>query len=329
MRTSPFKALALLSGGLDSILAVKIIQEQNISVEAVSFQSPFFRNKQIDDVALKLGIRLHKIDMTREILAIIQNPVYGFGKNLNPCIDCHLSMIKRSGEFLKEIHADFLITGEVLGERPKSQNTNALNLIAKRSGFGDILVRPLSAKKLKITRAEEEGFVDREKLLDLAGRSREPQLALAKKYGIDYFPQPAGGCLLTDPCFCDRLRHSLRLKKMNALDIGLLQVGRHFLTGKGVKIIVGRDDAENRKIRDLLKDEYYLFELKDAPGPVTVLCTDEPDEESIIPAASLTARYSRFRGEKSVEVVYYRKNEEPRCVTIVPRTHLELNLKLI
>lgn len=329
MKQSRFKALALLSGGLDSILAVKVIQEQGIEVEAVHFISPFFHNHQAGEICRKLGVKLHSIDISADMLRIVQNPAYGFGKNLNPCVDCHLNMVKRAGEMLKEIHADFLVTGEVLGERGKSQNLNALNLIAARSGFGPLLLRPLSAKRLEPTEAEKKGMVDRERLLDLAGRKREAQIGMAGRYGVDYFPQPAGGCLLTDPGFCGRLRPSLKMNRLEPLDIELLKVGRHFMAKDNVKIIVSRDEEENQAMLKILDDRYFIFELDGRPGPLAVLCAADPSGEQILRAASLTVRYSRYRKEKSVPVKYYRMGRETRTLEARPRTHQELDLWMI
>ena len=185
MKRSRFKALALFSGGLDSILAVKIIRLQNIEVEGIVFQSPFFNTKFQKSIADKLNIELHFLDITDDIIKIIENPKYGFGKNLNPCIDCHLCMIKKTGDLLEKLKADFIITGEVVGERPKSQNYKALKLIAEKSGYKDLLLRPLSAKKLGVTEIEEKGIVDREKLYAFTGKNRKPQMELAKKFSID------------------------------------------------------------------------------------------------------------------------------------------------
>lgn len=329
MRKSHFKALALLSGGLDSILSIKIIQEQNIEVEGIIFQSPFFLHESIDIIEQKLNINIHKIDITDELLKIMEHPQYGFGKNLNPCIDCHLLMIKRAGDLLPSLHADFLITGEVLGERPKSQSYNALHLIAKASGYASVLVRPLSAKKLKITEVEKKGIVDRNRLEDITGRSRQRQIELAKKFNIDYYPQPAGGCLLTVPRFADRLRSTLSLKKINKLDLELLKVGRHFITPDKKKIIVSRNEEENKKILNNINENYYVFELWNQPGPLCVFCYEEITESDIMICASLTVRYSKWRDEKNIQIKYYQKGQACKFITTSAKEAKEFNLELL
>ncbi len=329
MKKSHFKALALLSGGLDSILSIKIIQEQNIEVEGIIFQSPFFQNENSGIIAQKLNIKIHKIDITDELLQIIEHPKYGFGKNLNPCIDCHLLMIKRAGDLLPALHADFLITGEVLGERPKSQSYNALHLIAKASGYASVLVRPLSAKKLKMTEAEKKGMVDRNRLEDITGRSRQRQIELAKKFNIDYYPQPAGGCLLTVPSFTDRLRSTLSLKKLNKFDLELLKVGRHFLTSDKKKIIVSRNEEENKKILNSINGSYYVFELFNQPGPLCVFCSEEITVSDIIICASLTVRYSKSRDQENIQVKYFKKNQVIQTLIASSQEPEGLNLKLL
>ncbi len=323
MTISRFKALALFSGGLDSILSIKIIQLQGIIVEAISYHSPFFNNRALQEIADKLNVKYHKIDITDEMIKIIEKPEYGFGKNLNPCIDCHIFMIEKAGKLLKKYKADFIITGEVVGERPKSQNYKALNIIANRSGCKDYLLRPLSAKKLPITEVEKKGIVDREKLYGITGKSRKPQITLAEKFNIDYFPQPAGGCLLTVPRFSDRLRISLRLNKTTKDHLELLKHGRHFLTKGNIKIIIGRDEEDNQNILRSTDNKYFIFELVDLPGPVGLLCEIDPEIEDIIATASLIARYSKLRDEKFVEIKYYKRSDK---IKVNPKSSKELKL---
>ena len=329
MKKSRFKALALFSGGLDSILAVKIIQLQQIAVEGIVFLSTFFNHKSTQDRADRLNIKLHFFDITEDLIRIIENPKYGFGKNLNPCIDCHLYMIKRTGHLLKELNADFIITGEVVGERPKSQNYKALSIIAEESGYATLLLRPLSAGKLPVTDVEQKGIVNREKLYDFTGRCRKPQMALAKKFNIDYYPSSAGGCLLTVPDFSDRLRYNLKMKKLSREDLELLKCGRHFLTQKQVKIIIGRNEEDNNKILDSMDHDYYIIELEDMPGPVGIICEREPDIEDILRTASLAARYSKLREKEKVKVNYYKKKGEIHSVRVKPKDYKELDLILI
>ncbi len=329
MKKSHFKALVLFSGGLDSILAVKIIQLQDIEVEGIVFQSPFFNTKFQKSIADRLNIKLHFFDITKDIIKIIENPKYGFGKNLNPCIDCHLCMVKKAGDLLKKLKADFIITGEVAGERPKSQNYQALKLIAEKSNYSKLLLRPLSAKKLDITEVEEKGIVNREKLYSIAGKCRKPQMELAKTFNIDYYPSPAGGCLLTVPRFADRLRISLEMKRISKNDLELLKYGRHFLTEKKNKVIVGRDESDNNRILDSIDDNYYIVELADDTGPIAVLCEHESNIDDILHIGCLVARYSKLRDIETVRVKYYKKDHKISFAEVKPKSYSELNWKLI
>ncbi|MGB6371043.1 MAG: tRNA 4-thiouridine(8) synthase ThiI, partial [Atribacterota bacterium] len=200
------KAVALFSGGLDSILAVKLIQEQGIEVRGVNFKTPFFVLDKTFAAIKNLDINLEIIDITEELLKILKKPKYGFGKNMNPCIDCHALMFKKAGEYMNKIGASFILSGEVLGERPMSQNRNSLSIIERESGFEGKILRPLSALLLMETIPEKGGLVDRNKLLDISGRSRKRQMKLADEMGIKDYPSPAGGCKLTEPAFSKRLR---------------------------------------------------------------------------------------------------------------------------
>ena len=200
------KAVVLFSGGLDSILALKLIQEQGIEVKGVNFKTPFFGLGEAFVIAKDLDIDLEIIDITEELLKILKNPKYGFGKNMNPCIDCHALMFKKAGEYMNKIGASFILSGEVLGERPMSQNRNSLSIIERESGLEGKILRPLSALLLTETIPEKGGLVDRNKLLDISGRSRKRQMKMADEMGIKDYPSPAGGCKLTEPSFSKRLR---------------------------------------------------------------------------------------------------------------------------
>ena len=192
------KALALFSGGLDSILAAQLLEEQGVDIAGICFESPFFSAQRAHQSARYIGLPLAVTDITEPMLTIVMSPRHGYGKGLNPCIDCHALMFRVAGEMLKGEGARFMISGEVLGQRPMSQNLRSLSIISRESGFDGLILRPLSAKRLPETIAEREGWVDRERLLDLSGRSRKPQIELAKRYGVEKYPSPAGGCLLTD-----------------------------------------------------------------------------------------------------------------------------------
>lgn len=260
-----------MSGGLDSLLAVKVLKEQGIEVVGLTFESPFFGPKNAKRGAEQLGIELIVKDISEEELALVKRPPHGYGKQMNPCIDCHAQMFRKAGEMLSEGY-DFIATGEVLGERPMSQNRKSLDTVARDSGFADLLLRPLSAKRLKPTKPEREGLVDRERLLGLEGRSRKPQLALAKKYGITSYVQPAGGCLLTDPQFSKRLRELLKFDPDATVDDArLLGMGRHFRSPTGAKIVVGRDEGDNGRIRDFAKEGDALVVSDVTPGPTALV----------------------------------------------------------
>ena len=284
------KALSLFSGGLDSTLAAKFIQKQGIEVEGVCFTSPFFTPEKAKKAAQNLKIYLHTIDTSKDLLSLLRSPPHGFGKGANPCIDCHALMVKKAGSLMQKIGASFLISGEVLGERPKSQNRWALDIVEKESGWGDYLLRPLTAKNLAPTLPEREGWVKREELLEIKGRSRQAQLKMAKLLGIREFPTPAGGCLLTDPIFSRRIKDLLVRGKLNLNEIELLKVGRHFRLGDRVKLIVGRNEEENRKILQLALAGDVCLQASDYAGPVGLL--REEEDEMLLIAASIIIRYS-------------------------------------
>jgi len=248
------KALVLLSGGLDSILAVKLLLEQGIAVQAINFRTNFCGPSKARPAAEMLGVPLREVAIREEFLGVLKKPKHGYGSGLNPCIDCHALMLKKAGEIMRSEGYDFLATGEVLGERPMSQHKQALDIVARDANVVGFLLRPLSAKLLEPTIAEKEGLVDREKLLDISGRSRKTQMALAERYGIKKYPTPAGGCALTQKGFADRLRELMEYKPdFNSDDIDLVAIGRHFFTqrslGEGgldnTQIILGRNQGEN------------------------------------------------------------------------------------
>ena len=240
------RGLSLMSGGLDSQLAVRVLQRAGADVEAVAFETPFFKADTARRAAQALGVKLHVVDFTDEEVALIENPPHGFGGAMNPCIDCHAAMIRRAGEMMRELGYDFVATGEVRGQRPMSQNAQSLLTVEKASGMKGRLVRPMSAKLLEPTIPEIEGILDREKLLDISGRSRDRQIALAAEFGITDYPSPAGGCKLTEEAFGRKLKDLKDhegLKSRALLD--LLVVGRRFRLPGGSSVILGRDAGEN------------------------------------------------------------------------------------
>ncbi len=305
MRKKKVKALVLLSGGLDSILAAELLKRQGIKVVGLSFKSYFFDSQKAEEAAKLLKIPLKVVDFSKEHLKLVKNPKFGYGKSLNPCIDCHILMLKKAKEILKKEKFDFVATGEVLFERPMSQNPKALKLVEKESSLKDLLLRPLSAKLLPKTIPEKKGLVDREKLLDICGRSRKIQLELAKKWKIKSFPTPAGGCLLTDLEFGKRLKALFKINpKANGNDIETLKVGRHFIFS-GVKFIIGRNEKENQKLKILARKGDLLIELKNYPGPTTLIRRYKKErklEKIIEKGKKLTKFYStKARNKRNVE----------------------------
>lgn len=299
--SKPIRAFSLLSGGLDSQLAARLLLNQGIEVHGLTFKSIFFGVKAAEQAARRLAIPLLIEDFTPTILALIAHPKHGFGAGLNPCIDCHIAMVRRAGEIMREREFQFVATGEVLNQRPMSQHRQALQQVAAESGLDDYLLRPLSAKLLPETEPEKRKWVDRERLLALEGRNRKPQMALAREFGITDYPQPAGGCLLTDPLYGQRLKD---LKNHEGLDnitnILRLRMGRHFRVG-ATRAIVGRNQAENQQLEKERQSSEYLLRTKDIPGPSALLPAGVTDEE-LRQAAEICARYSDAAADQSVTI---------------------------
>lgn len=286
------KAIGIFSGGLDSILAVEVLRRQGVEVLAVTFETPFFGSLRAVESAKSLGVDHRVLDITEGHLQILRNPVFGFGKHMNPCMDCHALMFRKAGELMEEEGYDFLFSGEVLGQRPFSQNYRALQKVAEASGFPERILRPLSALKLPPSGPEKSGLVDRNKLLGFKGRSRKPQMELAAMWGISTFPSPAGGCLLTDPGFSARLK-DLWEKEENwdVRDLRLLSVGRHLRVTPSRKLVVGRNQSENQKLTSMVTHEDIQIEALDYPGPLVVVPHGGP-RELLELAASVCLRYS-------------------------------------
>jgi len=311
------KALALLSGGLDSMLAVKLILEQDIDVEAVNFVTPFCLcdNCSVNKFSEDLKIKVHKVFLGQEFLDIVANPPHGYGSQMNPCIDCRILMFKKAKEIAESIGADFLVTGEVLDERPFSQRRKAMLLIEKEAGLEGKILRPLSAKLLPETEAEKAGLVDRDKLLAIRGRRRLPQMELADKLGLKEYPNPSGGCLLTDPEFARRVREHLKNEgKLTLTNVALLKIGRHFRV-EGVKIIVGRNKRENERL-SILAEAHSISYLKvaDYKGPIT-LYVGKKSRKVLEKAAAITARYSDAPKDISVRVIC-KNGEKEEIITV-------------
>ena len=300
------RALAMISGGLDSILAAKLIKEQGIEVIGICFRSYFFNEENAKRMTKQIGIQLEVVDFSKEHFDMVRDPKHGWGKNMNPCIDCHSMMMRYSGELLEKFNADFIITGEVLNQRPMSQNRSALDVVKKQSGFSDKILRPLCAKNLKETQMEIDGLVDREKLLDISGRNRKPQMALAEKWGIKDYPSPAGGCKLTEPNYSIRLKEILdRKEDVTEKDIHLLKYGRHFVSENNTKIIVSRTGEEGEQIKQLLNNKDIMFITCKFNGAMVIIPEGEnPTDDDLIFACRLAVRYSKGRDEEMVQVKF-------------------------
>lgn len=294
------KCFALFSGGLDSILAVKHMQKLGYEVLPIFFQTPFFKAESAKKAAEENGIELQIVDITDEHLEMMKNPRYGFGKNMNPCIDCHGLMFKKAGQMMKKYGVDFLISGEVLGQRPMSQRNDAMNSVAKLSEVKDLLIRPLCQKLIRDTIPINEGWVNKEEMLDIQGRGRYRQIALAKEYGVDKYQNSGGGCLLTDVGFSRRLNDLFTHNIYNPQDIELLRLGRHFRLDENTRFIIGRNNNDNELI-DKNTGSNLVFQTKDIPGPLgLLLTTEEPDTKILKVAASLLLRYNNKAGETAV-----------------------------
>ncbi|MBS5823600.1 MAG: tRNA 4-thiouridine(8) synthase ThiI [Clostridium argentinense] len=298
------KALAMVSGGLDSMLAAKLIKDQGIEVIGICFKSYFFNEENAKKMVKQIDIPLEVIDFSEEHFKMVKNPKHGYGKNMNPCIDCHAMMMRYCGQLLEKFNADFIITGEVLNQRPMSQNRSALDKVKNESGIGGKILRPLCAKNLPPTEMEEKGLVNRENLLDIQGRNRKVQMELAEKWNIVEYPSPAGGCKLTEPNYSKRLKDLLHHKEdVRDRDLELLKIGRHFRVGANSKIISTRTAAEAEVLKKLLTKSDTIFLAADFKGSMVII-TGEPTEEDIELAGKVTARYSKGKDEEFVTVKY-------------------------
>jgi tRNA-uridine 2-sulfurtransferase len=306
------KALAVFSGGLDSMLAAELVRSQGIEVLGLFFETPFFASARARRSAEVIHLPLKVIDLTRPHLDVVRRPRHGYGGNMNPCIDCHALMLREAGDRLTEEGAGFIITGEVLGQRPMSQNLKALSTVAAQSGYRGLILRPLSAKLLPVTVPEEKGWVRREALMGFSGRSRKPQMEMAEAFHITDYPSPAGGCLLTDPIFSRRLRDLLSSRpQCEVREIELLKVGRHFRFGDTTKAVVGRNKEENEEILSLAGASDLVIKVHSIPGPV-VLVVGEISPEVVGLAVALAVSYSDAADGEAAEVKLAREGSEWR-----------------
>ena len=336
MGHSKRKAAALVSGGLDSMLAVRVIQEQGIQVEGLNFYTGFCveghthairRQDQAKQkrnnalwVADQLGIRLHILDVVEEYKDVVLNPRHGYGANLNPCLDCKVFMVRKASEWMVGHGFDFLITGEVVGQRPMSQRKDTLPVVQDESGIGDLLLRPLSARRLPPTRPEREGWVDRSRLLDLHGRSRKPQMALAAHYGLRDYAQPAGGCcFLTDAQYAVKLADLWRSRgerRYELDDIILLKVGRHIRPAPHFKVIVAREEGEGNFLHGYRKQHIALRSVSHT-GPYALIDGD-PTVQDVQLAARVVARYGHGRDADVVTIAVSDRDGPERDLVVKP-----------
>jgi len=318
------KAIGLFSGGLDSVLATKLMIKHDIDVFPVLFTTVFcsppkrFKKKKgVRDTDLDITINM--VDLGDEYIKMLKKPKFGYGKNLNPCIDCKILMLKKAKGFMRKKKASFVFTGEVMGQRPMSQRKKIMKIIEKEAGLDSLILRPLSAKWLDITIPEQKGWINREKLLELKGRGRRPQIKLAKEFGIEKFLWPAGGCMLTDPEFTRRLQEALDHGEEKIPDFNLLRYGRHFRLTSSSKLIVGRNKEENHTLENLADEKDVLIEIIGCGSPIGLLRNGI--KQDIEEAAAICARYSDCSTEKAQAAIWAKIKNERRLITISPFPH--------
>jgi tRNA U34 2-thiouridine synthase MnmA/TrmU len=307
------KAIAMISGGLDSMLAAKIIKDLGVDVIGLYCSMPFsLRDRSaaqpggslMEKFCAQAGIDLRKLDITEDFLVMLKDPKFGYGAHLNPCIDCKILMFRKARELMAQCGASFLISGEVVGQRPMSQQRKTIHQIDEAAQTAGLILRPLSAKLLDQTIAEKEGWVDREKMFDFSGRSRKPQTDLAVMKGIIEYQQPAGGCLLTDPRFSDRLADLMKRDKLDTNNVALLRQGRHYRIGGAGRLIVGRDEKENLRIEELAIEGDYVFSpAQDLAGP-SAIGRGISSETDISLCSRVVCRYCDLNGRTEAEVNY-------------------------
>lgn len=328
------KAIALISGGLDSTLATKLIQELGIELVCLNTVTPFcqcnHRSAQgcfhgAQDVAKELGLKLISINVAQEFLPIVKSPKHGYGSHMNPCIDCRILLFKKAKELMQQEGASFLVSGEVLGQRPMSQRLRAMRLIEKEADVEGLVLRPLSARVLVPTIMEEQKWIEREKLLAISGRGRREQFDLAVHFGIKDYPCPAGGCLLTDPGFSRRLKDLLDHEEFNLENILLLKVGRHFRLNQQAKLVVGRNEQENQRLSNLSKEGDLVFSPEEEIAGPTCLGRGKFDPGLIKLACGISSYYCDLNGAAETGIIFKEfSGQKQRFNSVAPLEKTEL-----
>ncbi|WP_024954052.1 argininosuccinate synthase domain-containing protein [Sulfurospirillum arcachonense] len=301
------RALALFSGGLDSMLAIKLMTLQGIKVTAIHMNIGFGSRTDVSETMKKraelAGADFKIIDVRDDyIKKVLFNPKYGYGKHFNPCIDCHAFMFRIAKEYLKEFDASFMVTGEILGQRPMSQRAEAMDLVKKLAlDEEDLILRPMCAKNMEPTKPEREGWVDREKLLDISGRGRETQLQMAEDFGWEDFQSPGGGCLLTDTNFTKKMREFLKHDSLHVEDIDVLKNGRHLRLPDGAKLVIGRNQAENEFLENAINDKYLRIKADEIPGPFSLLSNNATQEDKNL-SARIILTFTKTLPENTYDV---------------------------
>ncbi len=301
------KAVGLLSGGLDSTLAAKIVKDLGVEIYAVYFAMPWgcCDKTKAYEAAMSLGIHFITLQLDERYLDVVKNPKHGYGSALNPCVDCRIHMFSRAAQYMREIDAQFVFTGEVLGQRQMSQMRNSMRAVEKGANLEGRLLRPLSAQLLEPTIPEQEGLIDRNKLLNLNGRSRKPQLDLAENYQITDFPQPAGGCLLTNQDFARKMKDSFQYGYRNFRETIALKWGRHFRINDHYKIILGRDEEENISLIRYAHPDDTIMQMIDHQGPILILKGEKPSDDILKLSAGFMQKFSKAKNENNVRVRYW------------------------
>jgi len=322
------KALGLLSGGLDSNLAALTLKRQGVEVSCIAFVTPFFGSAKAEKAAKDLEIPLIIMDISEVHLEMLKRPKYGYGKNMNPCIDCHAMMFRLAGRIMEEQGFDFLFSGEVLGQRPMSQNPSALRAVANYSGYPDRILRPLSARLLPVTPMEEQGLVDRDQLLDIQGRSRRRQQELAEDWGLTDYPSSGGGCLLTESSFSGRLRDLFQHQpEATVVDVELLKLGRQFRLSPAAKLAVGRNQSDNEAIKGLARSTDVLVRTDNFSGPLG-LVSGSAGQDELATAGAIVASYGKGQNVAEVDILL-QQDERKWVIRVAPMARDAVAARLI